>query len=518
MKKATYLLAGMTLFLSFQTIRAQDTLYVLKKGLVDFKQSIDDIDSISYQNTHFLRLSDRIDKEAGYRLFSQALKVTGYADSIRNYPLEDRTYDPWDCTWTVKMYNIREEIPTYRKFGFTILMESDSVLANYKDCPLCPNGVRNLDELTLLAKYWYDSTYKGIYPDNQTGSDPTDPGHCLNRYVAYHLLDQKLLPSRFINDFDTPNQVKTYDLDEYKAPFLSNTLWHIRKFRSNPGTFFINPGPTAEGNTGVKLITNGMVCKDGYAYGIDKPLVYSMPVHQALSNKRLRMDAASFFKEFANNNFRGSNPTAVNETGKAHRYIIPTGYCENMTFTNYTRMSYLGANGIYEDYEGDELYVEGAYDFTIKTLPIPAGTYEVRLGYGPTSWRGTAQAYMDGTECGAPINFALLANNPLVGWVSPGSQTSDPLGLANDSLLRTHGYMKAPSSFKCSISLYYNSMLNARQSMSSMRKILGTFTFPENSRHDLRFKLVASSNGDSQFMMDYLEFIPVSEIPSEGVD
>jgi hypothetical protein len=509
----------MTLFLTFQAIQAQDTLYVLKKGLVDFKQSIDGIDSISYQNSQFLRLSDRIDKEAGYRLFSQALKVTGYADSIKNYPLEDRTYDPKNCTWAVKTYNIKEEIPTYRKFGFTILMESDSVLANYKDCPLCPNGIRNLDELTLLAKYWYDSTYKGIYPDTQVGSDPTDPRHCLNRYVAYHLLDQKLLPSRFINDFDTPNQIKTYDLDEYKAPFLSNTLWHIRKFRSIPGTFFINPGPTAEGNTGVKLITNGMVCKDGYAYGIDKPLVYSMPVHQTLSNRRLRMDAASFFKEFANNNLRGSNPTAVNEVGKAHRYIIPAGYCENMTISNYTRMSYLNANGIYEDYEGDELYVEGAYDFTIKTLPIPAGTYEVRLGYQPTSWRGIAQAYMDGVECGAPINFSLLADNPLVGWVRPGSQPGDPLGLANDSLLRVHGYMKAPSCFKCTIALYYDPNLNARQSIKSMRKIIGTFTFPDNSRHDIRFKLVGSSGGgDCQFMMDYLEFIPVSEIPSEGVD
>ena len=498
--------------------QAQDTLYILKKGVVDFKRALSDIDSLSFINSHNPNLVERLAQNANFSLFFDALKATGYAELVLNAPMEDKTYSPSNCPWWPKTYNIREEIPTYRKFGYTFLMESDATLANYKDCPLCPNGIHNLEELEQLANYWYSGTYQGLYSDGLGVTDRKDARNYLNRFVAFHILAQKLYASRFIDDFDIPNQIKTFNLEEYKETLLQNSLLQVKKDRNFNLTSFINVYDATDLSSAVKIIGTSIVGNNGYAYEIDKPMVYSRRVNDYLSSIRLRMDVASFFPEFASNNMRGNNPTAVNVVGKAHRYILPPGYCDNLKFSPVTRVSYLNANGIYEDFEGDELYIEGTYDFTITTLPIPAGTYEVRFGYQPTEWRGTAQMYLDGAPSGPPVNFALLANNAAIGWVAPGSDMNDPLGYANDSLLRSRGYMKGPSSFKCSIGLYYDPNKTARQSIKTLRKIVGTFTFTQPGKHALRIQGLGSTSGDIQFMLDYLEFVPVELIPKEGID
>lgn len=517
MKRICLLLVSLLVLISIR-LQAQDSLYVMKKGVIDFRHALSDIDSLSFLNSFNPSLLERLAKDNRFSLFNQALKETGYADMISNTPKQDTTYDYTKCPWSLKTFNIKEEYPLKRWFGFTLLMESDSVLANYKDCPLCPNGIRSLDELELMAKYWYSTAFKGIYSDGETVTNRKDSTNYLNRYIAYHVLDSKLFLSRFINDFDTPNQYKTFDLDEYKETMLKNTLIQVKKMRNPALSNLLNCNPANDLNAAVHFSGMTLFGFNGFCHGLDKPLVYSREVNDYLSSIRLRMDAASFMKEFANNNMRGNNPTAENVVGKAHRYVIPSGYCDNLRYTATTRMTYLNANGIYLDYEGDELYVEGAYDFTITTLPIPAGTYEIRFGYQPTSWRGNAQMYVDDIPAGGPVNFALLANNPLIGWEAPGSKTSDPLGYANDSVLRSRGYMKGPSSYHCSIALYYDPNLSARKSINVLRKIVGTYTFAQPGKHTIRIQCLGSSVGDVQFMLDYFEFVPLEALKNEGID
>lgn len=514
----TYLTLCFILAGFFTSLRAQDSLYVMKNGNIEFRHALSDIDSLSFVNSFNPNVLDRLVKDKRFTLFAQALRETGFEYLIKNTPKEDTAYHYYDCTWSLQTFNIKEEYATKRRFGFTLLMESDSTLALYKDCPLCPNGVRNLNDLALLAEYWYSSSYQGLYSDGEGIVDRKDPKNYLNRYMAYHVLDSKLFLSRFIDDFDNTNQIKTFDLDEYKSPLLKNSLIQVKKVRATSQSNLLNNYDPTNSNGAVRFTGSTIFGYNGFGHEIDKPLVYSRKVYEYLSSIRLRMDVASFFKEFASNDMRGNNPKAENVVGKAHRYLLTPGFCENLSFNAATRMSYLNANGIYEDYEGDELYVAGKYDFTITTLPIPAGTYEVRFGYQPTDWRGTAQMYLDEQPCGAPVNFALSATNPLIGWVAPGSNSKDPLGYANDSLLRSRGYMKGPSSFKCTIALYYDATKTARQSNKTLRKIIGTFNFTEPSRHTIRIQNTGSNGGEAQFMLDYFEFVPVSILPNEGVD
>jgi len=490
----------------------------MKMGSIEFRHALSDIDSLSFVNSFNPSLQERLAKDKRFTLFFQALRETGYESFLKNTPKEDTTYNPKNCPWAVQLYNIKEEIPQKRAFGFTLLMESDSLLASYKACPLCPNGIHNLNDLELMAEYWYSTAFQGIYSDGNGIVDRKDLKNYLNRYIAYHILDSKLFLSRFINDFDTPNEVKSFDLDEYKSPLLKNSLMQVKKMRSNGQSNLMNSFNSIDPKAAVHFTGNTIFGFNGFGHEIDKPLVFSRNVHDYLSSIRLRMDVSSFFKELATNNMRGNNPNAENVAGKAHRYLLPPGFCENFSNVTSSKISYLNANGIYEDYEGDELYVEGKYDFTITTLPIPAGTYEVRFGYQPTAWRGTAQMYMDGNQCGAPVNFSLLASNALIGWEAPGSNSKDPLGLANDSLLHSRGYMKGPSCYKCFIGLYYDPTKTARQSNNSLRKIVGTFTFSEPGVHQFRVQNTGSSGGDVQFMLDYFEFVPVNILKNEGVD
>lgn len=467
-----------------------------------------------------LKLGEKIAQDPKFSLFSEALGLTGYARIMNEAIVEDESYDPKNCAWGVKTYNIKEEIPQHRKFGFTVFMESDNTLANYKECPLCPDGVNTIDDLKNLAKYYYSRDFEGIYSDGVGVDDPKDPRNYLNRYIAYHCLNRTLASSRIINDYDTPTQIKTFNMYEFIETMLSNTLIKVKKDRNYTLRFFMNLlDPESDVSTGVELtkdIDNDAI--NGYYHEIDKPLVYSRNVVSNIASNRIRMEASSFFREFATNNMRGNNPEAVNVVGKAHRYIIPDGYCEGLKCSSTTRFTYLNANGIYEDWQGDELYVEGTYNFSLVTSPIPAGTYEVRMSYQPTGGRGIAQLYWDSIPCGIPLDLRLLANNAEVGWVSPGSDTQDPDGYENDKMMHNRGYLKGAASYKCTITMYYDITKTARTSNMSLRRVLGTYTFNKAAKHTFTVVGLGSSGGDIQFMLDYLEFVPTELLETEGIE
>jgi hypothetical protein len=153
------------------------------------------------------------------------------------------------------------------------------------------------------------------------------------------------------------------------------------------------------------------------------------------------------------------------------------------------------------------------YDFTMETPPIPAGTYEVRFSYQPTGGRGAAQLYWDGVPCGIPLDLRILANDPLIGYVEPGTDAEDPSGFENDKMMRNRGYMKGPNTYLDVLGVWYGKKI-ARQSSQSLRRILGTYTFTKSATHLFSVKAVR----EGQFMMDFLEFVPVEMIENEGID
>lgn len=468
-----------------------------------------------------IKLADKFMEDSRFSIYAQALQQTGIADIINLTPHEDESFDPDFKQWTIMNHTVPEEYPKSRKIGFTIIAPSDESLANYTECPAAPNGVKSLDDLKKVAEYYYSK----VFPDGAGVTDLKNKKNYLNRFIAYHCFDRTLLSSRFIKDYDTPHHFKTYDMFEYIETMLENSLLEVQIKRGysalNAEFGLINSMSDA---SKAVLFTNYTNKPDGgalngYYHEITKPVIYSNELIADISSKRLRLEASSFFPEIATNNMRGNNPTAVAAVpGKTHAYLLPRGYLEGFVASENTRLTYIGACEAYEDFQGDEIYLIGTYNFTLTTCPIPAGTYEIRMGYQPTAYRGIAQLYWDSVPCGIPLNLSLFATDPEIGYVAPGSNQEDRDGFENDKMMHNRGYMKGPSSYFCVGHWYGYNAATARLSSQSLRRVLGTYTFSETKKHKFTVISLGSTSNSTQFMLDYLEFCPTELLETEGID
>jgi hypothetical protein len=443
-----------------------------------------------------------ISKDKKFTIFYNALVETGLADSLML--IQDDSYNPdnYRDLITTPLESgswFYEEIPEKRKFGYTILMESDETMAK--------NGITNVESLKAYASSIYDK----VYPEDANITDVKNRHNSLNRLIAYHLITKQLSYSKFIDDYDTDQMLKTMDMYEYIETLCPNTLMEISKLRLSKETNVINRNPKTGNKVKIVKAYSDKDALNGVYHEIDGMLVYDKDTHDMLSGKRLRFDSASFFDELTNNNMRGRGVTDPNL-----RFELPRGYINRISCTEQTVVGYLTGYPKYQNYEGDEIFLRGSpgklYDFVIETLPIPAGTYEVRFGYGANSNRGVAQLYFDGIPSGVPINLSTLADNAAIGYVQPRTDPDDYYGFENDKMMRNRGYMKAPAVFRVPVEGWFYGE-NSRFSANLLRRILGIYNFKTAGKHKLG--VIGLSSGE--FMFDYLEFVPTSCLESEDI-
>ncbi|HNZ69322.1 MAG: fasciclin domain-containing protein [Prolixibacteraceae bacterium] len=456
-------------------------------------------------------LVEVISADQDFSLFFEALQATGLDKNISLIKDEDYVPDPDYVTRenTGVVYNYaRVRVPRERKYGFTALMESNETFKK--------NGINNLDDLKAYAKQAYDK----LYPQDASISDITNRNNSLNRFVAYHLINKKLPMRLFIEKYDNTgmnyestgetHSVKVVDMFEYLETLCPNTLIEVRTLRTTNEYNIFNMIP--ESGKAIRLTANfDNDALNGVYHEIDNILVYTAEVERMLSTKRLRMDVASFFPEFVNNNIRIGN-SRVGGGLYSERYYLPNGFVDRIKASASTEVHYFNADDRFMDYQGDELFLSGLYDFDITTIPIPPGTYEVRFGYQPTGLRGVAQLYWDGIPTGIPLDLRTLANDPDIGYQYPGTDTRDPEGFENDKAMRNRGYMKGPASYTVIAEWWYTGA-SARMSEDVLRRILGIYTFNEWSTHTFSVKAVKSG----EFMFDYLEFVPLEVLEYEDI-
>jgi len=454
---------------------------------------------------------DAIASDKRFTLFYEALQKTHLADSL--YRTKDNTYNPDNYKSMLNPPFTQgggsvDQLPQSRKYGFTLLMESDATYKNLYQ-------IETLDQLRAKAKEIYDV----VYPEDANVTDITDRRNSLNRFIAYHMINKQLSFHQFISAYDSPHMIKTYDMYEYIESMCPNTLMEVRIVRTSAlaDDFYFNmsskPLESPNYNTAVQIVRSDKDndATNGVYHEIDKILAYDATTSSYMSGIRLRLDAASFFPELTNNNMRGY---LGDNTSDVKSWIFPKGYIDRLKTAEGTVFTYLNSFGGYLDYEGDEVYLRGQYDFSVVTPPIPAGTYEVRFGYQPTGGRGVAQLNFDGSPCGIPLDLRINASDPLIGYVMPNANNlDDPYGYENDKMMRNRGYMKGPSSYKDVLGWWYGKLI-ARNSDRVLRRILGIYYFDKPGTHVFSVKSVMVG----QFMFDYLEFVPTSIIGSEGVD
>ena len=248
---------------------------------------------------------------------------------------------------------------------------------------------------------------------------------------------------------------------------------------------------------------------------IDKILVYNEnEMIKNIINERMRWDPISCFPELTTNRVRWNFNTGL------FTYIPAGGddspnerqFCKRLRARNNdTEIFYLRPYPTgemqYTNFQGDELLIEGKYDAEYRLPHVPAGTYEIRIGFSMSTRRGVVQFYLDGAICGIPTDMRMdEANKNRIGWFSDEELTEDEIS-DEEKAMRNRGYMKAPAS------ILVGNKTPMRDSSNAMRRIVATNLDlePTKEGHWLRVKNVTEASvGAEEFNQDYLEIVPKS--------
>ena len=462
-----------------------------------------------------------------FTIFSNALKVTGLADSLT---LQQKT-DIKEVTDETTYW-----VPEKCEMGYTVFAETDEVFK--------ANGINGIDDLAKYAaeQYaacadegsgWYDYARRNNI-EVSTGRDYENPWNVLNMFVRYHLVQYKVPWNKLVYDY---NQVSKVTLCEYYETMLPYTLIKLTR---NSGKRLLNRWTANNSLTDrvAELGTNAMhtvlfegvelagqnsqvAAANGYIHPLNGLLVYNADVPQGALNERLRFDDTSLLGEMMSNGIRGMTVAEIKahvDGGDFSRVRFPSNYFDHLTVYNGddTQLRYLAPDdGAWSNYEGDEFLCVGAYDFAMRLPPVPDGTYELRIGYTANGARGMLQFYLgrsnDQTTMEAldiPLDMRFVPANNSDG--TPDTRTgwclwtvTDDRGVESDNNMHNLGYMRGP--------LYYtlgpNGSTVARSNREDLRRIIAKQNF-EQGEYWLRFKTVLPDNTGAQFHLDYIEFCP----------
>ena len=470
-------------------------------------------------------LPTQIEGHDYFHIMSEALKATGYDDKLQLY--KDESYTLGDL-YMVDIYQ-RTQIPypANRYYGYSAFLETDSVFY--------AAGIYNLEQLTERCAEWY--------PEADATAPLTSKDNPLNQFVGYHLLDRNLAYSRLVC-----YKIKTHTVIDSEQDYLNGSdryefyetmsgrmikITMPRSIAELQSTIFLNYYKPREGEVvpeeAVALINNKIYdpnefrdlnggvyanfsanALNGTIHPIDKILIYDEDVMVGrVLNTIIRFDASAMCSELTNNNIRWQffGHATASDIGE---FYIPNNYCENIkVLSEETRTYYLPPHITYHNYQGDEMNTLGAYDFAIKLPRVPAGTYELRMGYTPNEKRGIVQFYVDNEVTGIPVDVRIQGNDPLIGFVAD-DQTDDN-GIVNDKEMKNRGYLKASTTY-----VTVGSRI-ARHQQNVIRKVITT-KYLSDGDHWIRFKnAYENDNGTAQFMYDYFELVPITYVRDETI-
>lgn len=467
-------------------------------------------------------LPAQIEKHQYFSIMAEALEKTGYADLLQAY--KDPDYDDGDLL-APSIYKTKLcPYPANKYFGFTAFLESDDVFE--------AAGIDNFTALEIACKEWYP---------NATSPDLRSPDNAVNQFVGYHIVDRNLPYSRLVCYKIRPQGKYDSEQDYYdnadRYEFLetmNNKLLKVMMPRSlsdktTRSTIYLNFYNPKEGED-VSLAEDYINIKvyprddfkdldstymdfapealNGVFHPIDKILVYNEDVMAGrVLNMMIRFDASSLFSELVNNNVRWNYIDQYTTDGETY---IPHDFCKNMkVYTKETNNYYLCPHQGFHNYQGDEMMTLDAFDLAYKLPPVPAGTYEIRMGYTANTLRHVIQFYIDDEVAGIPVDLRVTTDKPHIGFVLDANTEDE--GVQNDKEMKNRGYLKGPNTYVTV------GTTNARDASNVVRKVVATKYLSEGE-HWIRFKNVnEQDDGKAQFMHDYFELVPVSFIRNEDL-
>ena len=451
-----------------------------------------------------------IEEDSTLTLFSQALKLTGMADSLNRYLdltyscSDDSVHDGLRVSYGSADGGGAKTPPAYfpekRYFKFTAFVEPDSVYHAH--------NIYTIDDLKNYAKSIYDATYPqdaGLYDD-----DLHHRKNPLNRFVSYHLINRIGLYEDWIIQGSIMEKCfdrSVADPEDYFETMCPHTS--MRFCNPSVGLFINRRGLSRNASIrGVRVLTReesgsrNQQARNGIYHYIDDILAYTPEVRDIVFNRRLRIDFTTLSPDFMNVE-GGTRGHHIDEA--EFLTAFKRGYVTDWTFSPETFLGVSNEQSGWWHYQGQGVAVLGLFDVSVKLPPVPSGTYEIRLGYTTGRERGVAQVYLNNVPCGIPVDLR-------VGCEGYEADTGDPEeDLAIDKAMRNLGFMKAPDSYRPGGG-------NTMRENGTIRRILTTDYLDENQEYWLRFRQVLD-DPNCYISLDYLELCPKSVYASpQGED
>lgn len=470
------------LFLSlFVAIAAVPTLQAQQLLIVNDNVAIDihDIDHISYAadpETIYLLMGEMLAVDPKTTLFSQALQLTGMADSLLVY--EDENYP---ANLSGQVFTVLDKAEGYswgyyqasRPRRFTVFVETDSVFR--------AAGINNIDDL----KAWAKRTYDEVFPQDASVSNPTDRRHSLNRFVSYHILPHaagygSLTP---VNDRNTKmlshwpgttRDVTTYY--ETLMPYASMKCSYPQ--RVNPDGIYLNRRGLRNDCTvrGIHIMKseNGIDhwTDNGCYYYIDNLLAYDKTTQEQVLYDMWRVDFKTLSPDLLNIGFR---------YGESLLFGLPSAFVDNFD-TDAELVAMSTHQPFWRSYDGDGVFCPNMRRLTVKLPPLPQATWQVRLGYNVSADRPVINTYINGVP--------QFSNIDLRAYKTFEDIDADPNLFRGPDDYFTNDY-EPMSSF-----------------VNSIRVVVGNFYANGEQDNYLTIEVV-SNDESSYFPLDYLEFVPV---------
>lgn len=490
------------------TAKAQEYLCIGDYWYGNSYIPVEQIESITFGELKEALLPELMDMDENIKLFNEALKLTGMRDSLmglydNNYLFEDEQVTSiYDRDKAYALQKLRK--------GYTAFVETDKTYALY--------GIYTIEDLKAYAARVYDA----VYPEDASVTDPTNRRNSLNRFVSYHLLDRSAafneLTAAGISNQQAGNVKERYNrnlidiADWYETMMPQSILKCSSPLMSGGEHVFINRRGLKDGadDRGV-LVQGAQVIRDmpvinrtlnGWYHYISDIIAYDKQTQEVVLDEQILVNNSTISPEFMNNKMRVDNPFPKINSDNA--VFLPKGSLKNVQVNNdETRMYYM-FNSYWNDVQADEFMILGNFDITIKLPPVPAGTYELNLGFSASPARHVVACYLDEAFCDT-IDLRMTGDR--LGWQSD-KQLGSPEAIAeNDQHLFNQGYRKGLPYYYCGSR--YDSSTPMRDNDYSLRRIITTFTTDGKSDHYLRIKSAnIDDDGTAQFMMDFLELCP----------
>lgn len=486
-----------------------------------------------------LLVSGEMENHKDLSIFADALKLTGLADSL--------TQQSRKLTAPANSYNFYT--PENAVLGYTIFAETNTTLGQ-NEIHSVTDLINHANEVyggcAAQGSGWYDY-YRNNNIQVSTGNDYANPNNCLNMWVRYHILKQRVSYDKMVYSW---NEISKVPLYEYYETMLPMTLVKVlRSSKAGAGKLFLNRyeanssltdqvgelgsesiHQVVEGHSGIEITKQNIQALNGYIHPINGMLEYEEWVPKGVLNERIRFDATTMTKELASANLRGATGAEINALNGAKKgqdgnlggdYIrIPVDFSENMVIYNgeSTRLYYLpGRENNWNNFQGDEFNSKGNVDLAFRLPPVPDGTYELRVGVSLNGNRGMYQFYLgEGTNNRTKmeaLDIPLDERTEIVKNMdgTPDAQTGwtlytamEDMGVETDQAMHNLGWMRGP--------LYYTvgkgTSTYARATKESIRRIV---TRKELHQGTYWFRIKSALDDDSrQMYFDYLELVPVN--------